>query len=494
MQPILNPQQIREVDNFTCQHQHISSLQLMDRACRAIVDWLLAKYPYIALRRVVVVAGSGGNGGDALGVAAALALMNVTVEVYRWTEDHRSTPDNLSMLERVRQHNVPIHENELPNECTNPRDILLDGVLGFGAKGGIAEELAMRIYSYCNVVSIDLPSGVMADGSFSSESAVHADYTLAIQLPKLAYFLPECDECIGELEFLNIDLDTSCADSPDMSNFKIIDDSPIFGDSKRPRACYKGDFGHVLSITGSDGMMGASVLSSKAALRSGTGLLTAVIPDRCTEIMQISLPEAMVYRRECLDDLFPVTPRKPYTIVIGSGLANEADSELVLNKTLAFAKKNDFPVVVDATSIRDLKNMLIYKESLPVDNMIITPHVGEFDALVGPSKTHLERLKKAMNFSKEYNCVVVLKNFRTAVVYKDEVYFCQHGNPGMATAGSGDVLAGVIAGVIASEGMRWTSVCKAVSLHSRAGDMAAQSISERALIASDIIEGLKHSF
>lgn len=494
MQPILDPQQIREVDSFTCQTQNISSLQLMDRACRAILDWLIAKYPDIAERRVVIVAGSGGNGGDALGVASALALMNVKVEVYCWTEGHRSTPDNLSMLERLRKQIIYIRDNELPSVCTCNTDILIDGVLGFGAKGGINEKLADRINSYSNIVSIDLPSGVMADGSFCGESAVHANYTLAIQLPKLAYFLPECDVCIGELDVVNINLDTSNADSSGDACYKVIGEGEILKDIKRRRACYKGNFGHVLSITGSNGMMGASVLSSKAALRSGVGLLTAVIPEHCTEIMQISLPEAMVYSRERLDNLFSVTPRNPYTIVIGSGLANDADSEILLKKTMAFANKNNFSIVVDATSIRDLKCVLAAKRDSLDNKLIITPHVGEFDALVGPSDTHVERIQKARSFAKEYKCIVVLKNFRTAVVFDDDVLFCPCGNPGMATAGSGDVLAGVLAGIIASEGLSRRSVCKAVMLHSKAGDMASQKVGERALIASDIIEELKHTF
>lgn len=491
MQPILSPQQIREVDIFTCQSQGISSVQLMDRACRAIFDWLLAKFPDIAGRKVVVLAGTGGNGGDAIGVACALSMITANVEVYLWTDGHRCTPDNLAMQSRAEQLLLSLHKDVLPAEPVSSQDILLDGLLGFGARGGINADLVCRINTYKSVISIDLPSGVMADGSFNPTSAVHAHHTLAIQLPKLAYFLPECDACIGQLHFLNIGLSTSCLPSLGETDYKIMSDDVI--DLPRPRACYKGTFGHVLSVTGSVGMMGASILSVKAALRSGVGLLTAVIPEKCTDIMQISVPEAMVQYREGVSLFFSKEPRKPYTIVIGSGLANEEKSADILMETLVYAQKYKFPVVVDASSIHDLKAIHNVQPSL-LEGIVITPHVGEFDALVGHSSSHIERIAKARSFAKEHNCVVVLKNFRTAVISADEVIFCPYGNPGMATAGSGDVLAGIIAGTIASNEFSIPQICKAVALHSKAGDTAAQTISERALIASDIIDALKQGY
>ncbi|MDO4461514.1 MAG: NAD(P)H-hydrate dehydratase [Bacteroidia bacterium] len=491
MEPILNPQQIREVDNLTCKNQNISSLQLMERAVRSIFDWLVSQFPDIAERRVVVLAGTGGNGGDAIGVANALSMVYNNVLLYQWTDGHRCSADNISMQERANRQSLSICRDTLPPLPSSSKDILLDGILGFGAHGGINTSLAERINAYPNIVSIDLPSGLQADGSFSQNSVVRAHHTLAIQLPKLAFFLPECDICIGQLHYLNIGLDTSCLSSLGNTEYSVMSDMQI--DAPRPRACYKGNFGHVLSITGSDGMMGASVLSVRAALRSGAGLVTAVVPQKWTSILQISVPEAMVHYRKNINSLLQ-EPRKPYTIVIGSGLANDECSLQILMDTLIYAQPYYFPVIVDASSIHDLALLVAERKSL-VNNLILTPHVGEFDALVGPSSSHLERIAKAKAFAKTYNSTIVLKNFRTAVITADEVIFCPYGNPGMATAGSGDVLAGVLAGYIAAhDTTSLTTICQAVALHSLAADKAATHISERALTASDIIAALSSSY
>lgn len=498
MNSIFTRQQIKEIDKFTCQQQNISSLELMDRACKAIFDWLIVQYPDINDRRVVVFAGTGGNGGDALGVASALSLIGVKVEVYQYNSgEHHFTPDNIAMQERVKSRGISIHLNDYDVKPLYDNDIALDGMLGTGFIGSLEQQLTSVISSFPQVVSIDIPSGMYDNFSVvNGEGIVHATHTLAIQLEKLAYFLPENAPYIGELHYLNIGLDTSCFDEDDVEYYVMEEKDVFVHDTPRPKVCHKNTFGHVVSITGSKGMMGACALSCKAALRSGAGLVTALVPSDQGPIIQTAVPEAMQKDREDYRDFLDWDKEKPYTLVIGSGLASEPKIYDITKYAIGFAATNCKPIVVDASSINSMPYILDEYVENCAGKLIITPHTGEFQRNFGElGDCHTDRLKEALRLARQYECVFVLKDFRTAVISSKGVIFCPWGNPGMATAGSGDVLAGVIAGVVAAANSTdIMTICKAVALHSKAGDKAAESISERALIASDIIDALKQTY
>ncbi|MCX8019564.1 MAG: NAD(P)H-hydrate dehydratase [Chitinophagaceae bacterium] len=487
---ILTASQIREWDEYTIGHEPVSSLRLMERAAEACTVHIVRLYP--KAKRVAVFCGKGNNGGDGLAIARMLLKKNFEVVVYILEFGHLGTPDFQANLNRLHQYNYhEIHyiqsKSQLP--ALAPGTLIIDALFGTGLNRpleGLAAALAEHInQSGCEVVSVDIPSGMFADTSCKNFPMVKATHTLSFQCYKPAFLMSENKDALGTVHLLDIGL------HPDFyrtlqTEFELTDNEIIRGIyKKRNRFSHKGDFGHALLIAGSRGKMGAAILAAKACFRSGVGLLTCHVPRCGYEILQTAVPEAMV-SDDASDDYISCLPDDTgrYDVLgIGPGLGTAKETAQMLFALLTGFRK---PVVIDADALNILsteKNNL----SLIPKQSVLTPHPREFERLAGTSANDYERIHKAKEFSARLQCIIVLKGHHTFIASPDgKGYFNATGNAGMATAGSGDVLTGIITSLLAQGYSSFASAVLGVYVHGLAGDLAAADLSEEGLTASDI--------
>ncbi len=487
---VLSVQQIRDLDNYTIRHKPIASLALMERAGTRCADWILEHFP--ASRHAFILCGSGNNGGDGLVVARRLAVSGWDVMV---AYPVFSTPskDFSENLKRLSKSTPPVQY--LPLEKTTPlpqvsnESIVVDALFGSGLSRPLEGPYASwvtQLNAGSNIVlSIDIPSGVFADQP-THGVAVRADFTLSFEVPKRAFFIPENQEFVGEWVTLTIGLDQQHLASMD-APWQTLELADV-GTKVRTRRKFdhKGVFGHALLIVGSYGKAGAAIMASKAALRSGAGLVTAHVPGLVIPIIQTALPEAMTERDADAEVFSGCDDISKYTVVgIGSGIGQEPQTVAALRQLLG---RHSDPMVLDADALNILAQHRELLQQIPAGS-VLTPHFKEFERLFGKSADHFGRLKKASDAAVEYHLVIVLKGAHTAVATPDgTVYFNTTGNPGMATAGSGDVLTGVITGLMAQGYDPETSATLGVYLHGLAGDLAAGLLGYEAILAGDIIE------
>ena len=338
------------------------------------------------------------------------------------------------------------------------------------------------------VISIDLPTGLFSDNTSIGNVIISASNTLSFQTMKLAFLMPENSQFIGNLNLLDICLHHKYYDET-KSIYNIID-SDIVRSIFKPRNqfTHKYNFGHCLLFAGSKNMMGAALLCAKACLRAGTGLVTLHTHENTQSIVQIALPEAITTTENNLE----IISNKKSAIAIGPGL-----DILEINKELLNSLLNNYtiPLVIDATGLTMLskeKIVLSKKFKIPI---ILTPHTGEFEKLFGKTSNDFERMKLAQRKAIELNCSIILKGHYTLAVFSDgDCYFNSTGNAGMATAGSGDVLTGILTGLLAQGYTSKNACILGIYLHGLAGDIAAKMISQESLIASDIIDSIGKAF
>ena len=492
MQKILSAEQMRRADTFTIQHEPISSIDLMERAAMACKEWILSHLPDKHL--VSIVCGTGNNGGDGLALARLLRKER-DVEVFVLDSNKRS-PDfetNLKRLKRCRRVRVTLLKSNDTLRLPWGTDLLIDALFGTGltraVEGRYAEAIHEMNSQRCTRLSIDMPSGLFADSPTPHDGVVfEADITLTFQMAKLAFMMPENYRFVGDFTVLPIGL------SPE---FIKKEETPyFFADTvttpsflcHRPKFSHKGDFGHCLLVAGSSGKMGAAILSARACLRSGTGLVTTHVPKAGVDIMQTAFPEAMV-SIDSNDEIFSSLPDNldRYNVVAaGPGLGTAPSTIDALKQLLKECHK---PMVLDADALNCIameKDML----DLVPPNSILTPHHKEYERLAGEWADDFERLAKQSDFSAKHKVIVVFKGAHTTVSLPDgRVVFNNTGNPGMATAGSGDVLTGIIAGLLAQGAKPDYAAIYGAYLHGRAGDRAF-SDKGNGLIASDIVENI----
>jgi len=496
---ILNTQQIRDWDTYTINNEPILGIDLMERAAQRIFAWL--KDRYIRDESFVIFAGPGNNGGDALALARILynaGYMNLRVIMLKiGAKLSDECFKNLNRLEAV--HKVDItYCND--GDCfpeINSDEIVIDGIFGSGITRPIVGYWAELVDHINNLsvetVSIDFPSGLYGEDNLNNEGAkIQAQITLTFQFPNLAFFFADNLQYIGKWFVLDIGLHPGYMNEVDVHYFltekkdlrALIKQRKTFG--------HKGIYGHGFLIAGSYQKTGAAVLAAKACLRSGVGLVTVHVPESGREIMQITVPEAMV----CIDETemnFCETQilQKFSAIGVGPGIGTKKSMQNVLKRILV---NNSKPLVLDADALNILSENPDWLDLLPV-NTILTPHLGEFDRLTHKHSTSYERYKTQLKFSKKYNVVVVLKGAYSCITdSKGNVHFNSNGNPGMATAGSGDVLTGIILSLLAQGYNPLDAARIGVFLHGLAGDLAAEKIGLEALIASDIINHLGLAF
>ncbi|MFZ2905202.1 MAG: NAD(P)H-hydrate dehydratase [Cyclobacteriaceae bacterium] len=494
MLKILNTSQTKALDEHTITHEPVASIDLMERACHAFVSWFTLHVD--AAKWVGVVCGTGNNGGDGLGIARLLKEWGYSVKVWIVRGSTPESPDfkiNLQKLSgkvEVVEINQEAHQ-DLFKEC----DVLIDAIFGSGfsrpAEGIYAHTIACMNQSGAMRIAVDVPSGLMAD-KISEGEIVKAHYTITFQLPKLSFLLPASGTYAGQWHVVNIGLNQKFIEQSE-SAFFLLETSDIKSILReRSKFNHKGNFGHALLIAGSYGKMGAAVLGARAALRSGVGLLTAHVPSCGYAIMQTAVPEAMV-NVDSSDILFSQHPGLDgySSIGIGPGIGQDQKTIKALNALLEACDK---PIVLDADAINIVGANRELIHLLPKGS-ILTPHPKELERLVGRWTTDFDRLHKQMEFSQKTGTVLLVKGAHTAIaVPEGKLYFNNTGNPGMATGGSGDVLTGLITGLLAQGYRSVESAILGAWIHGLAGDCAATGLGEEALIASDVVESIPEAF
>jgi NAD(P)H-hydrate epimerase len=475
----------------------------MERAATACVNWMVEKFS--AETDYTIICGVGNNGGDGLAIARLLIekKINVQVAVIHYSENYSvDFKNNLARLEKI---GIPIKNIVQVSDVLSllfinrKKEVLIDAMIGSGLNKPITGLLAECI-NYINnlsltVVSVDIPSGLFADKlTAASDSIIRATYTLTFQFPKLTFMFLENAPFVGVFTILDIGLHPEFISKINTKNHFITKAAVQLFLKKRNKASHKGNFGHALILAGGYGKMGAAILTSKACMKSGAGLLTAHIPKCGYEIMQTAFPEAMVEvdsEEEFISDAIKV--EKYDVLAIGPGIGTEQQTQKVVKSVI---QNSANPIVFDADAINILSENKTWLSFIPPQS-IFTPHLKEFERLVGKSANSEERLILQRDFSFKYNVYVVLKGAHTSISTPNgDVFFNSTGNPGMATAGSGDVLTGIITSLLAQGYTSEQACVLGVYLHGLAGDFASHAKSEESMIASDIIDeiGVAYSF
>ena len=492
---------IKAIDKATTTYQGIDYTQLVERAARALCDWVLARY---TRRRVIVLAGPGNNGADGLALALLLNDKEWMVEVHIYTGfTGRRSESNEEMMRRICKTDIEYDENNSDIE-TPPGCLVIDALFGTGLKremAGPTAEVAQRINEFGpEVVSVDIPSGLGGEESYVSvgeRTVIRARHTVSFQFPKMAFFLPELYVYIGQWHVVDIRLDARAIAEAETFMFYMDYVEAARMLKPRSRFSHKGTMGHALLVAGSEGMSGAAILASRACLRSGAGLLTVATARMCQTPVQTAVPEAMAVTAAGPEAVAnwgeKMEGLKITAFGIGPGLGRAPEACQTLRDALATygGKVN---LVVDADGLYALRQLLDEGYDLP-RNTILTPHPVEFDRLTEHHATTVERIEAACLFAIRHRAIVVLKGAFTMVALPDgRRVFNTTGNGGMATAGSGDVLTGIVLGLLAQGYAPREAAVLGVSLHAAAGDMAADELSQEAMLSSDIVAMLGKTF
>ena len=492
---IFSAEQIKNWDLFTIKNEPVASVDLMERAAKACTDWIIGKFSNTI--SFTIFCGKGNNGGDGLAIARLLIQNNFPISVYVVESNSIGSSDFNINLQRLKEISSAIYFLESPEAFPEIKkdDIIIDSLFGTGLNkkpSGIFKKLILHLNnSGAQIISTDIPSGLYTDINSNGNAIIYARYTLSFQQQKLAFLLPENEPFFGEVVILDIALSQEYYDN-EKSIFELIDRNTIekIYVPRKPFA-NKGDYGYACLVAGSYGMMGAAVLSAKACLRSGAGKLTCYICKEGYVIIQTAIPEAMckMFGNTFIKDIENL---KNFDAVgIGPGIGRHLSHKQLLQKVFKNSKN---PIVIDADALNVLSSYPALYKSIPPGS-IITPHPKEFERLFGKSGNDFERINMALQKANELNIYIVLKGHNTLIATPDgKGYFNSTGNAGMATAGAGDVLTGILTGLLAQKYNSLDTCILGVYLHGFAGDLAASKLSKEAMIASDIIDNLGDAF
>ncbi|QNF32408.1 NAD(P)H-hydrate dehydratase [Adhaeribacter swui] len=495
---ILTAAQTRAADAYTAEQENIPSLELMERAVSAFVNWYLNKFSNRVKKPVLIFCGPGNNGGDGLAIARLLHQHQYVVQVYILASNNKYAPDFTANLNRLPEAIIPQYLNQISDFPQIPDNaMVLDALFGTGLNRpltGLITDLVRHInQSSAMVVAVDMPAGLFADvPNAPTDAIIEADYTLSFELPKLAFLLPGTAQYVGEWTVVPIGLNADFISQSPSTHFYISPEVPAKILKIRPKYGHKGSFGHALLISGSYGKMGATVLSSRACLRSGVGLLTVYCPAVGYNILQTAVPEAMTLTDPEDNYTSQLPDITTYNAIgIGPGLGKEAATRELVSKLLETTK---VPLVIDADALNIISENENFKKSIP-EGSILTPHPKEFERLAGKAQNDYYRLTLLKDFCQQHNCYVVLKGAHTCIgTPEGTYYFNSTGNPGMATGGTGDVLTGIITALVAQQYSPLEACILGVYLHGLAGDLAKANLGEQALLASDIVSYLGQAF
>jgi ADP-dependent NAD(P)H-hydrate dehydratase / NAD(P)H-hydrate epimerase len=479
---LFSTKQIREWDKFTIDHEPISSLDLMERASTKFTDHLLKLHS--KANHFIVVCGPGNNGGDGLAIARLLGERGKQVQTFLFDNGKALSEDNQSMLSRCT--NVKRNDFEaLTGACQINEAIVIDALLGSGLDRpltGIFAEIVVALNQYPNrKISVDIPSGLPSDILLTDASvALQANEVYTFQQAKRSFLFPEHELYVPSFTILDIGLHQSYS-SP--CNWHYISWDENLRMPERGKYSHKGSYGKLAIVGGSKGMGGAMVLASTAALRSGVGLCTAVVPNRFEKIMQTSIPDATLVLDQNSDHISEMPPLTGFkALAIGPGLGEHADTKTVVQELLQTAQ---VPMVIDADALNIIANHNLIT-TVP-KGAILTPHLKEFERLFGTTNNSLEALELQIKSSVAHELIIVRKGAHTCISDPaGNVYFNSTGNSGMAKGGSGDVLTGVIGSLLAQGFDLVDAAIKGVYYHGKAGDKLAANKGKRTMLASEL--------
>ncbi len=491
---IFSKEQIYEGDKLTIERQNISSTDLMERAGKQIFNWMHLRMQGAQVP-IYVFCGIGNNGGDGLVLARYLILEGYNVKTYIVNYSDKRSKDFLINYDKIKtvSHDWPTlltTSDDFPE--IKQDDIIVDAIFGIGLNRPVIDWVQALFNHFRTskafTLSIDIPSGLYLDKEPEHENAVvWSSYTLSFTSPKLVLLLPETAKFSVQWEVLDIGLDSEFLlnTKSDVHVIGKLEVLPMY--QTREQFSHKGHFGHSLVIGGSYGKIGAVILASRASLSVGSGLVTAYVP-KCGYVpLQTAFPEAMVITdttEEFISDIeFDIEPT-----VIGFGVGVGTNLKTV-SAFETFLKSNKVPLVIDADGINIISKNKALLKLLPKQT-VLTPHPKELERLVGKWNDDFDKLEKVKTFSKKHNIIVVIKGAYTITVYDNILYINSTGNPGLATAGSGDVLTGIITGLIAQGYDVLTATIFGVYLHGKSADIAVEDYGYQSLIASHVIEYL----
>jgi NAD(P)H-hydrate epimerase len=486
---ILNATQIRAWDAYTIDTEPVASIDLMERACHAFVSWFVSRFDQN--EKIGVVCGTGNNGGDGLGIARLLADRKFSVRLFIVDSKNQSADFKKNHERLPKEIIVPRLEDVLSSST-----ILIDAIFGSGltrpVEGAYADAIRKINASNATRIAVDVPSGLRLDEPSSGE-IIEAHHTITFQSPKLPFMFPQYAGNVGEWHSVDIGLSRNFVADERMvaDNFYVDDVSVRARLRKRKKFSHKGDYGRALIVAGSHGKMGACVLAARAALRSGAGLLTVHVPKCGYTIVQTSVPEAMASVDAGEDHFSDAGEMKNYTVIaIGPGLGVTPSTISGVRKILESGK----PCVLDADALNIISQNRGLLHVLPAGS-ILTPHPGEFERLVGEWPDDFARLDLQRKLAVQTKCIIVLKGAHTSIATPaGTMFFNSTGNPGMAKGGSGDVLTGVLTGMLSQGYSASDAAIIGVYIHGLAGDLAASKTGQTSLLAGDLVEFLGQSF
>lgn len=498
---IFTSTQIHELDRYTIEHEPIKSIDLMERAAKAITHAITEEWT--THTPVVVFAGPGNNGGDALAVARLLINEGYKVKTYLFNITNHLSDDCVLNRQRLLDGK---HAKDLievtakfdPPELTADM-LVVDGLFGSGLNkplaGGFASLVKYINQSPAKVVSIDVPSGLMSEDNTYNVRAniIHAYLTLTLHERKLSFLFGDAQQFIGKLKVLDIRLSPEYIQKTE-AQYHVLEENDIRSRLlHREDFAHKGNMGNALIVAGSYGMAGAAVLATRACLRSGVGKVTAITPKKNYDIMQIAVPEAVLQMDHEETAFTEAVDTDGFDALgIGPGLGRQETTAIAM---IAQIRRAQCPIVADADALNILASHRAWMQQLP-KGIIMTPHPQELDRLTGsPANADYERLHRTCELAKSLQAYIILKGHNSALCLPNgNVFFNPTGNSGMATAGSGDVLTGIITALLARGYHQQNACMVGMYLHGLAGDLAAKELGKESLVASDIIDHLPQAF
>ena len=504
---VVTAEQMREMDRLTIQKYAVSSLVLMERAGEAITEAILKRFGKVARKGVLIVAGKGNNGGDGFVVARLLKQKHIPCEVILLAKPDELSSDaarNHQAYLKIRGKVVHVTAGKLDRlaDCMSGKGVLVDAILGTGVKNEVrglyADAITFMNAAGIPIVAVDIPSGLHTDKGMPLDVSIQAEMTVALGYPKLGEVIYPGLNYVGDLVVADIGIDPQAVAEVGPKTELLEREEIGWLVPIREPETHKGTYGHLVVVAGSRGKTGAAVLACRAAMRSGAGLVTVAAPRSLNDIFATSLVEVMTepLRDNATeemelpsDDEWRRLLERKDALLFGPGIGvNDAT-----RNTLRWLLKNlDLPWVIDADGLNNL--------ALDIDRLrraktppVVTPHPGEMARLIGTDSATVnqDRIGVARAFATENCCYVVLKGARTVIATADgKVFINPTGNPGMASGGMGDVLAGMLAALLGQGFSPEDAMKLGVYLHGFVGDRVATEKGEIGLIASDVIERL----
>lgn len=508
---IVTGTQMQALDRRTITEAQVPSLVLMERAGGGVADFIQHRFSPLRGKTATILCGKGNNGGDGFVVARLLRQRHAKVTVLLLAPGGDLSRDAAMMYRRWlrvagKSSTRQFRSSEQAGAMLASSDFIVDALLGTGLSTevtGVYRD-AIRLMNSAGrpVIAVDMPSGIHADNGALLGEAVRATATITLGLPKLGLYLGAGIDHAGTIQVVDIGIPPAYVEAVNSRAIVVTNELVAKTLPARPASAHKGTFGHAGIIAGSVGKTGAAVLAARAALRIGAGLVTVGTPSsvndvleaKLLEAMTVSLPEtkARTLARSGLDRVLAFMQTRT-ALAIGPGLSTHPETVELVQSLM---KHLDRPSVLDA----DALNALASRASLLTECKIppiLTPHPGEMARLevdATSQSVNADRLGTARRFARERGVFVVLKGARTVIARPDGLLaICPTGNPGMATAGTGDVLTGMIVGLLAQAVPAWEAACAATYLHGLAGDLAAQQLGQAGMLAGDLIDHIPYA-